>query len=174
MTGDKQGPLERYLMVLEMVAASHDGLNMTDIANLTGLPKPTVHRLTRVLLEAGALETDGGRFKSFRIGPRLWRILYLGLGRDQVANMGSGRLRRTGRETARDLFHLPPWPEDHPLDRPPRARPGPSPARVTGRAATGTCRCLGQGDSRLSAGRGAPAHPRRGSSRPDRPDQDRP
>lgn len=132
MTGDKQGPLERYLMVLEMVAASHDGLNMTDIANLTGLPKPTVHRLTRVLLEAGALETDGGRFKSFRIGPRLWRILYLGLGRDQVANMGSGRLRRTGRETARDLFHLPPWPEDHPLDRPPRARPGPSPARVTG------------------------------------------
>lgn len=87
MTGDKQGPLERYLMVLEMVAASHDGLNMTDIANLTGLPKPTVHRLTRVLLEAGALETDGGRFKSFRIGPRLWRILYLGLGRDQVANM---------------------------------------------------------------------------------------
>lgn len=82
----RQGPLERYLTILEMVAASHRGLSLTDIATLTGLPKPTVHRLTRVLLDADALVSDDSRHKTFRIGPRMWRLLHLGLDRDTVAS----------------------------------------------------------------------------------------
>ena len=81
---DRKGPFERYLSILEIVAAAHDGLTMTDIAKITDLPKPTVHRLTRVLLDSGALVAETQRQRRFRIGPRLWRVLYLGFDRDAV------------------------------------------------------------------------------------------
>lgn len=81
---ERRGPLERYLSIMEIVAAAHDGLTMTDIASITDLPKPTVHRLTRVLLDSGALVADDHRQKRFRIGFRLWRILYLGFEREAL------------------------------------------------------------------------------------------
>ena len=81
---DRKGPFERYLSILEIVAAAHDGLTMTDIAKIIDLPKPTVHRLTRVLLDSGALVAEDQRQRRFRVGPRLWRILYLGFDRDAL------------------------------------------------------------------------------------------
>ncbi len=86
MAGDRQGPLARYLTILEMVAASHRGLTLTDIAVLTGLPKPTVHRLVGVLLDTGALRPDEEGRKTFRIGARLWTILHLAQDERIVAN----------------------------------------------------------------------------------------
>lgn len=78
-------PLERYMRVAEVVAASHQSVGLTEIAALTGLPKPTVHRLINALVDTGILEADGAHYKSFTVGRRLWRILYLGLDRDKVA-----------------------------------------------------------------------------------------
>ncbi|MEW5422837.1 IclR family transcriptional regulator [Amorphus sp. 3PC139-8] len=78
MAGDRPGPIERYLQILEIVAASARGLTLTDIAALTGLPKATAHRLTRSLVEAGALATDDTWYKTFRVGDRMWRMLQLG------------------------------------------------------------------------------------------------
>lgn len=85
MKGEAAGPIERYLRILEVVAASAHGLTLTDIARLTGLPKPTVHRLTRSLVDAGALAGDEAWYKTFRVGDRLWRMLHLGLARDEAA-----------------------------------------------------------------------------------------
>lgn len=80
------GPLERYLKIIEVVAGSPEGLNLTDIAGMTGLPMATVHRLTRALLETGVLRADRYPGKTLLPGGRLWRILYLGLSRDTVSN----------------------------------------------------------------------------------------
>lgn len=79
-------PLERYFRVLEVVAAAHDRVGLAEIAAATGLPKPTVHRLTRTLSEAGALEIQSGPHKTYGVGRRLWRLLYLGMARDRVAS----------------------------------------------------------------------------------------
>jgi IclR family acetate operon transcriptional repressor len=100
---ERQGPLERYLKIIEVVAASGEGLAMADIALLTALPKPTVYRLTGVLIESQALIATGGRQKTFRIGPRLWRVLYLGLGDDKIttyAQVTCDELARRVNETA--------------------------------------------------------------------------
>ncbi|WP_169738496.1 IclR family transcriptional regulator [Afifella pfennigii] len=82
---DSPGPIERYLQILEVVAASTRGLTLTEIAGLTGLPKPTAHRLTRSLVEAGALATDDTWYKTFRIGARMWRMLKLGMNPEVAA-----------------------------------------------------------------------------------------
>lgn len=79
-------PLERYLQILEIVAASSRGLTMTDIAEMAPLPKASVHRLTRTLLDAGLLCSDPDNGKLFRAGARLSRLLYLSLGNEAVVN----------------------------------------------------------------------------------------
>ncbi len=85
VAGEGPGPIERYLQILEVVSASARGLTLTDIAGLTGLPKATAHRLTKSLVEAGALATDDTWYKTFRIGGRMWRMLQLGMNPDTVA-----------------------------------------------------------------------------------------
>lgn len=83
---DRPGPFERHFSVLEIVAGSRNGLTLTQISDLANLPKPTVHRLVRVLVDSGALQAHGGRHKTFHVGSRLWRLLYLGLEPDSVEN----------------------------------------------------------------------------------------
>jgi len=60
----------RAIKLLEMVAASDGPLGITEMIQLCGLPKPTVHRIAMQLLEAGLLsrEPEGKRFAP---GPRL-------------------------------------------------------------------------------------------------------
>ena len=77
-------PLERYLQILEIVAASSRGLTMTDIADMTLLPKASVHRLTHTLLDAGLLCGDDHNGKTFHAGQRLSRLLYLSLGNETL------------------------------------------------------------------------------------------
>lgn len=77
MTREISGPLDRYLSILELVAASHRGLTLSEITTLLELPKPTGHRLVAALREAEALETTDVRHKTFVLGRRLQRILAL-------------------------------------------------------------------------------------------------
>jgi len=77
-------PLERYLQILEIVTASSRGLTMTDIAEMTLLPKASVHRLTHTLLDAGLLSGDEHNGKTFHAGIRLSRLLYLSVGNEVV------------------------------------------------------------------------------------------
>lgn len=82
-TGDS--PLERYFTVMEAVVASGQGATLTEVANLANLPKPTAHRLLNALAEIGVLSHDDNVRKSFVAGPRLWRILQLGVNPSQIA-----------------------------------------------------------------------------------------
>ena len=60
--------LARGLEVLRAFRASDAGLTHAEIAERTGLPKPTVSRLTYTLCETGYL-AHGGRNTRFRLGP---------------------------------------------------------------------------------------------------------
>ncbi|MCC2597015.1 IclR family transcriptional regulator [Pusillimonas sp. MFBS29] len=102
MSENRQGPLERYLSILEIVAASNHSLSLTELSALMNLPKPTIHRLVGVLQKAGALQADDARQRGFRIGTRMWRILQLGQDQDVVTNYAQivcDRLTERIRET---------------------------------------------------------------------------
>ncbi|QEL22849.1 helix-turn-helix domain-containing protein [Bosea sp. F3-2] len=72
---DQDGPLERYLRLLELIAAFPDRLALADVATLSDLPKTTAHRLLKGLVKADlAIGGQGGR--AYSIGPRLSRILH--------------------------------------------------------------------------------------------------
>lgn len=60
--------LARGLSVLHAFRASDDGLTNAEIAERTGLPKPTLSRLTYTLTELGYL-SHSGRNDRFRLGP---------------------------------------------------------------------------------------------------------
>lgn len=60
--------LARGLGVLQAFRASDNGLTHAEIAERTGLPKPTISRLTYTLCELGYL-SHGGRNDRFRLGP---------------------------------------------------------------------------------------------------------
>ena len=60
--------LARGLGILRAFRASDNGLSHAQIAERTGLPKPTVSRLTYTLCELGYL-AHGGRNDKFRLGP---------------------------------------------------------------------------------------------------------
>lgn len=81
-------PLERYFTIVEAVVASGGGVTLTEVANLTNLPKPTAHRLLNSLTEIGLLEFDQHGRKSFSPGSRLWRILQLGVNPSRLLRFG--------------------------------------------------------------------------------------
>lgn len=60
--------LARGLGILRAFRASDNGLTHAEIAQRTGLPKPTISRLTYTLCELGYL-THAGRNERFRLGP---------------------------------------------------------------------------------------------------------
>lgn len=71
------GILGRYALVLETLAASPDGMTLTELISATGLPRGTLHRLIGSLREVGYIAPRDGR-KVYGLGPRLMRLLHLG------------------------------------------------------------------------------------------------
>lgn len=59
--------LARGLAILKAFEPANDWLSNNDLAELTGLPKPTVSRITANLTEAGYLRYSGGR-AAYRLG----------------------------------------------------------------------------------------------------------
>ncbi|KRE11534.1 hypothetical protein ASE66_23615 [Bosea sp. Root483D1] len=72
---DPDSPLERYLRLLEIIAAFPSQLALADVAALSDLPKTTAHRLLKGLVKA-ELATGGQGGRAYSVGPRLSRILH--------------------------------------------------------------------------------------------------
>jgi DNA-binding IclR family transcriptional regulator len=72
---EPDSPLERYLRLLEIIAAFPDQLALTDVAALSDLPKTTAHRLLKGLVKA-ELASGGQGGRAYAVGPRLSRILH--------------------------------------------------------------------------------------------------
>lgn len=71
-TGSRAGRVETYLerclRVLELVAADPGPVTLAEIGARADMPVTTVHRVVHALLDSGAVERDGRRY---RIGRRL-------------------------------------------------------------------------------------------------------
>ena len=84
----------RILAVFEAFESHGPSLSLTQIAEFTGLPVSTTHRIVGELTEWGALARDAqGRYQ---VGIRLW----------ELAQNAGRRLRDTARPFLQDLFSL--------------------------------------------------------------------
>ena len=72
-------PLSRAAQIIDVVAASAEGLTLNRIAEETELPVSTAHRLLRSLVSIEYLVTDPGR-RTYRIGRRLARVFRTAFG----------------------------------------------------------------------------------------------
>lgn len=60
----------RAFTVLEQIAAADDSLTLEELTRISGLPKPTVHRILRLLMRGGLVERQV-LDKRYVVGPRL-------------------------------------------------------------------------------------------------------
>src|SRR5512140_1636439 len=67
--------LAKGLVVLEAFRAGTTLLGNMELSTLTGIPRPTVARLTHTLAELGYLRYDAGRAK-YRVGARALRMVH--------------------------------------------------------------------------------------------------
>jgi DNA-binding IclR family transcriptional regulator len=67
-------PLERYVSILEILAAFREGLLLTEIAGAAGITKSTAHRLLGAL-QASDLVQATGSGHTFVLGPRFHRLI---------------------------------------------------------------------------------------------------
>ncbi|MCC7482032.1 MAG: IclR family transcriptional regulator [Hyphomicrobiales bacterium] len=70
------GPLERYISVLELIAAFPGELAAADVAHALQMPKSTTHRMLRVLSRSGLIEGGDYRDRALSLGNRLTRLVY--------------------------------------------------------------------------------------------------
>jgi len=85
--GKNSSPLLRGLLILEKVSTSSRALTVADLLEEVDIPKPTVHRITAQLEEAGYLQYEPNN-KRLTIGPKLKDI-----GFDVLTNRVSGAPR---------------------------------------------------------------------------------
>lgn len=91
------GPLDRYIAVLEIIAALPGAATLTDVCELLHLPKATGHRLLAGLVRANLIE-GGGRFRAYRLGSRLVRLAHSSAADGWVAALAKDPLQRLAAE----------------------------------------------------------------------------
>lgn len=100
----KERPLDRYIAVLESVAEFPDGVSALEIENLLRLPKTTVNRLLKTLLEAELLEISSVKARSYVFGPRLLRLLHVAPNNNWVESVAQRALQVLAEETGETCF----------------------------------------------------------------------
>ena len=73
---NKDRPLDRYVSILESIAPFPDGLAASEIGAILSLPKTTVGRLLRTLVEADLVGSSSSKNRNFVLGRRLLRLLH--------------------------------------------------------------------------------------------------
>ncbi len=121
--GERSSAVEKALRIIEAVVESAAPINMSAIERATGLPRPTAHRVTNGLIDAGYVERDP-RQRGHAPGPRLMALAY------QLLRNGTPRSRRLdvldalSRETGEaSHFALLRGPMVHLLDQVPSPAP---------------------------------------------------
>ncbi len=83
----KAFPTVKAVSILETIASARRPLSVSELGALLGLPKPTAHRIVRMLESEGLMQREPGS-RRFVPGPRLVR---LGLGIVGAAMLGAPR-----------------------------------------------------------------------------------
>ena len=79
-------PVRRISSIIDVVAASKNGMTLVEIANTVGLAPSTCHRTVNILLDIGYLAISP-ETKTYHIGGRLKRVLLLELGTDSLKEL---------------------------------------------------------------------------------------
>jgi len=101
----EQTPLDRYLRIIELVAAFPAGIGIAQLTEISGLPKTTVHRLLRGLSRAGAAQTTSTGL--YCVGPRILqiiRVLCAGATDDWIQDVTQPLLRELAEDTGLACF----------------------------------------------------------------------
>lgn len=95
--------VSRAIQILRLAACGQElGVRLTDIVQMSGLNRPTVHRILKTLVKEGAIEQDAFS-RRYRIGPE---VTLLGIARTRrfplmaVANTGLAQLASSVGDTA--------------------------------------------------------------------------
>jgi len=64
------GVMGKAFTILEIIASARQPMPISEIVRVTGLTKPTAHRITSILSEMGFIERDAGK-RGYIEGPRL-------------------------------------------------------------------------------------------------------
>ena len=83
---ESSGILSRYALILDALAGAPEGLSLTEVIAATGLPRGTAHRLVGALMGVDYVARQGGR-KIYVLGPRLLRLLHLGVSPASVTGL---------------------------------------------------------------------------------------
>lgn len=98
-----KGVLNRYALVLDVVAANPNGLIFAEIMRQTKLSRGTVHRLIAALVAVGYIDIVNNR-KIYVLGRRLVRLLHLGTPRQTVVELARPVLERLVTRFAETAF----------------------------------------------------------------------
>jgi DNA-binding IclR family transcriptional regulator len=101
-----QGPaknLAKGLGILNMIANSDDGLTLSEVTQLSGVPKATAHRLINVLLEHGMVRVSSEN--RYFAGPQCLILGNLFLGGLSLRQEAQDLLRKLARDTL-ETCHL--------------------------------------------------------------------
>jgi DNA-binding IclR family transcriptional regulator len=97
------GPLERYVQVLELVAAFSGTLTLADASSLLGLPKTTAHRLLQGLVRSG-LAKGGASARTYHVGERLTRLLHTAADDGWLTALAHPYLQRLTEDTGETCY----------------------------------------------------------------------
>jgi DNA-binding IclR family transcriptional regulator len=97
-------PLERYFRILEVVSAYPSGIGLSQIAEIVDLPKTTVHRLLRGLLDSSVLEANPIAPQLFVTGARVRRLLYSSAGTDWIETVTQVVLGEVAEQTGQTCY----------------------------------------------------------------------
>jgi DNA-binding IclR family transcriptional regulator len=96
--------VRRAMALLRLVATGQEqGVRLTDVAQMSGLSRPTAHRLLKVLIDESAVEQDAAT-RRYRIGPEL---VLLGLARSSglpIRSVADPLLRELSQQVGDTVF----------------------------------------------------------------------
>lgn len=99
--GAKPPPLERYVRILELLASFPDGLGLTDVARMLGLPKTSAHRLLGTMQDSQLVELLGA---SYILGERICRLAYADMAAERVTTLVRPHLADLATETGETSY----------------------------------------------------------------------
>jgi len=98
----KSPPLERYVRILELLAAFPEGLGLSDVARLSGLPKTSTHRLLGALQSAQLIELAAGVV--YVLGNRIRRLAHAGADAQWVTTLIKPHLADLAAQTGETCY----------------------------------------------------------------------
>ncbi|HEY0295504.1 MAG TPA: IclR family transcriptional regulator [Bordetella sp.] len=101
---DKLPPLERYVRILELLAAFPDGLTLADVARMLDLPKTSAHRLLGTMQDSDLIDMAAGASSTYVLGQRIARLAYRGAGTQWLDTLVRPYLRDLSAETGETCY----------------------------------------------------------------------